>query len=252
VPPSRWIRRGVAGVAIGFLLAIAIGVVRPPNVADAIADATAPLGVWIHLVVVAFVFLETTVLLGFFIHGELVLMLSGVAAARGDASLAALIVLAWAAAVAGDVVGVLLGRRLGRPFIERHGRRLRLGPERLARVDGFFARHGRKALFIGRFTGFLRSVMSFVVGSAGLPVRRLVPVSMASALVWTCTFTVIGYAVAESFESAGQVAMRVTSAAIVVVIAASVIQSRLRVSRRPAPGSPMPGGDAATGSRQAA
>ena len=103
--------------------------------------------------VVAFVFLETTVLLGFFIHGELVLMLSGVAAARGDASLVALIVLAWAAAVAGDVVGVLLGRRLGRPFIERHGRRVRLGPERLARVDGFFERHGRKALFLGRFTG---------------------------------------------------------------------------------------------------
>ncbi|MDA0164082.1 DedA family protein [Solirubrobacter ginsenosidimutans] len=233
-----------------MLLAIAIGAVRPPNVADAIADAAAPLGVWIHLVVVAFVFLETTVLLGFFIHGELVLMLSGVAAARGDASLVALIVLAWGAAVAGDVVGVLLGRRLGRPFIERHGRRLRLGPERLARVDGFFARHGRKALFLGRFTGFLRSVMSFVVGSAGLPVRRLLPVSAASALVWTATFTVIGYALADSFASAGQTATRITSAAIVVVIAAFVIRSR--VSRPPAPAAaPRPGG-AATGDRPAA
>jgi len=251
VPLSRWIRRGVAVVAIGVLVAIAIGVIRPPNVAEAIADAAAPLGVWIHAVVVAFVFLETTVLLGFFIHGELVLMLSGVAAARGDASLVVLIVLAWTAAVAGDVVGVLLGRRLGRPFIERHGRRLRLGPERLARVDGFFARHGRKALFLGRFSGFTRAVKAMVVGSSGVGLRRLVPVSVASGLVWTGTFTVIGYALAESFEHAGQVAIQVTSAAVVLVTAAIVLQSRLRVSRQPGPGAPTPDGDAATDCRPA-
>jgi membrane-associated protein len=224
-------------------------VIRVPNVADAIADATAPLGVWIHLVVVAFVFLETTVLLGFVIHGELVLMLSGVAAARGDASLAALIVLAAAAAVAGDVVGMHAGRRLGRPFVERHGRRVRLGPAQLAGIDGFFARHGRKALFLGRFSGFTRSTMAFVVGSAGIPVRRVVPVSAASALVWTATFTVIGYAVAESFASAGQAATRITSAAIVAATAAFVIQARLR--RRGRDATPPPG-DPATGSRPAA
>ena len=87
----------------------------------AVADATSPLGAWIYLGVAAFVFLETTVLLGFLIHGELLLMLGGAAAARGDASLVAMIALAWAAAVAGDMVSLLLGRRLGRPFLERHG-----------------------------------------------------------------------------------------------------------------------------------
>jgi membrane-associated protein len=244
------VRRAVAIAGVGVLLAIAIGVIEVPNAADAMADVTGPLGVWIHLVVVVFVFLETTVMLGFFIHGELVLMLSGVAAQRGDASLVALIVLAWAAAVAGDVVGLQVGRGLGRPFVERHGRRVRLGPGQLARIDGFFARHGRKALFVGRFNGFTRSTMAFVVGSAGVPVRRVVPVSAASALVWTATFTVIGYAVAESFESAGQVATRITSAAIVLAIAAFVIHSR--VSRRPArDATPLPG-DAATGDRRAA
>jgi membrane protein DedA with SNARE-associated domain len=69
------------------------------------------------------------------------------------------------------VVSLRLGRSLGRPFLERHG----IGPERLARVDGFFARHGRKAPFLGRFTGFLRSTMPFVAGSAGMTVRRLRP-----------------------------------------------------------------------------
>jgi membrane protein DedA with SNARE-associated domain len=242
------VRRSVAIVGAGFLLAIAIGAIELPNVADAMEDVTAPLGVWIHLVVVAFVFFETTVLLGFVIHGELVLMLSGVAASRGDASLPVLIALAWAAAVAGDVVSLRLGRGLGRPFLERHGRRIRLDAERLDRVDGFVARHGRKALFLGRFTGFLRATMPFVVGSAGMTVPRLLPVSAASALAWTATFTLIGFAVAESFASAGQVATRITSAAIVVATAAFVIHAR--VSRRRAPDAP-PHGDAATGCRPA-
>jgi membrane-associated protein len=244
------VRRAVAIVGVGVLLAIAIGAVEVPNAADAMADVTSPLGVWIHLVVVVFVFLETTVMLGFFIHGELVLMLSGVAAQRGDASLVALIVLAWAAAVAGDIVGLQAGRGLGRPFVERHGRRVRLGPAQLARIDGFFARHGRKALFVGRFNGFTRSTMAFVVGSAGVPVRRVVPVSAASALLWTATFTVIGYAVAESFESAGLLVTRITSAAIVVATAAFVIHARF--SRRPGPDATALGGDAATGDRPAA
>jgi membrane-associated protein len=242
------VRRVAAVAGIGVLLAIAIGVIRVPNVAAAMADVTSPLGAWIYPVVAVFVFLETTVMLGFFIHGELLLMLGGVAAARGDASLVALIALAWAAAVAGDVVGVLIGRGLGRPFLEHHGRRIRLGPERVAKVDGFFARHGRKALFLGRFTGFLRSTMAFVVGSAGISLRRLGPVSAASALVWTGTFTVIGYAVAESFESAGLLATQITSAAIVVAIAAFVIQAKLNSRAR---GAKAPDADAATNPRQA-
>ena len=82
-------------------------------------------------------------------------------------------------------------------------------PARLARVDGFFARHGGKALFLGRFTGFLRATMPFVAGSSGVTPRRLLPYSVASALVWTATFTVLGYAFSESFSGAGETATRV-------------------------------------------
>ena len=153
-------------------------------------------------------------------------MVSGMAASRGDASLVVLVLLAWAGAVAGDVVGLRLGRAVGRPFLERHARRFQL-----ARVDGFIARHGRKAIFLARFTGFLRSTMPFVVGSAGMTVRRLLPVSAVSALVWTSTFTVVGYVVAESFASAGQTVTQITSAAIVAAITAFALHARLARSR---------------------
>ena len=225
------VRLSLAVIAASLALAIAVGAIEVPNVADDVADATSPLGAWVYLAISAFVFLETTVLLGFLIHGELLLMLGGAAAARGDASLVAMIALVWAAAVAGDMVSLLLGRRLGRPFLDRHGARVRIGPAQLSRVDGFFERHGPKALFLGRFTGFLRSTMPFAVGSSGLTLRRLLPFSVASGLVWTATFTVIGYTVAESLADAGAIAMRIGTAAILLVVAVLVLRSRFRRTR---------------------
>lgn len=245
---NRAIPACLAAVGVALALAIAIGVVEVPDAADAVSDATSPLGGWIYLALMGLVFVETTALLGFVIHGELALMVGGVAAERGDASLPVLIALVSAAAVAGDVASLLLGRRLGRPFLERHGARVRLGAAQLDRLDGFFGRHGGKALFLGRFNGFSRATMPFTVGSSGAPVRRLLPFSAASALVWTATFTVIGYTVAESFESAGETATRVGLAGILLVSAALLLRSRRRARHAP----PASGGGSATGDRRAA
>ncbi len=208
--------------------AIAAGLVAVPDLAGALSDATDSIGSWVYLAVPALVFFETTALLGFVIHGELALLVGGVAAERGDASLALLIALTWAAAVAGDSVSLLLGRRLGRPFLVRHGARFGLDDERLAGVEGFFHRHGGKALLLGRFTGFTRAVLPFVAGSSGLPLRRLLPYSAVSGLVWTATFIVIGYAFSESFTGAGETATKVTLVAVLVVTAIYVGTARRR------------------------
>lgn len=228
---TRLAPAGLAAVALGLAVAVAAGAVAVPDAAGALSDAADSLGAWLYLAVAAIVFVETTVLAGFMIHGELALLVGGVAAERGDASLLALVALVWAAAVAGDSVSLLLGRRLGRPFLERHGARAGLGEERLARVDAFFTRHGGKAIFLGRFTGFTRSVLPFVAGSSGLALRRLLPISVASGLVWTATFTTLGYAFSDSFADAGETASRVTLVA--VLLAAVLLTATTRLRRRP-------------------
>ena len=86
----------IAGIALAG--AIAVGALAVPDLAGALSDATRSLGGWIYLAVAVLVFLETTALLGFMIHGELALLLGGVAAERGDASLLAMI----------GLVGILL------------------------------------------------------------------------------------------------------------------------------------------------
>jgi membrane protein DedA with SNARE-associated domain len=85
------------------------------------------------------------------------------------------VLLATAAAVAGDVVSLLMRRRLGRPSSSSTAAASASAPNRSAKVDAFFARHGGKAVVDGRFTGFLRATPPFVAGSSGLTVRRCSP-----------------------------------------------------------------------------
>ena len=221
----------VAAAGVALAVAIAAGAIAVPDLADAVADATDSLGGWIYLAVPALIFLETTALAGFVIHGELALLAGGVAAERGDASLALLIALTWAAAVAGDSLSLLLGHRLGRPFLLRRGAVFGLDDARVAGVEGFFHRHGGKALLVGRFTGFTRAVLPFVAGSSGLRLRRLLPFSIASGLVWTALFIGLGFAFSESFAGAGETATRVGLVVVLAAAALSLLVARLRRPR---------------------
>jgi membrane protein DedA with SNARE-associated domain len=229
---ARFGPAGLAVAGLGLAVAVAAGIVAVPDLAGSVSGATESLGGWIYLAVVVLVFLETSALVGFVIHGELALLVAGVAAEHGDASLPVIIALAWGAAVAGDVVSLLLGRRLGRGFLERHGPRVRLGEPQLTRIDDFFARHGRKAVVLGRWTGFLRATLPFVAGSSGMPLRRLLPASAISAFLWTVTFIVLGYVFSESFRSAGEAATRWALVLILLTGAGLVVRSRLTRGKR--------------------
>ena len=81
-------------------------------------------------------------------------------------------------------------------------------------------------MVLGRFTGFLRATVPFVAGSSGMPLRRLLPASALSALLWTGTFVVIGYVFSESFTSAGETATRVALVLILLTGAGLVVRSR--------------------------
>ncbi len=208
-----------------FITTTAVAV---PDPAGTFSDAAASLDRWIYPVVAALIFVETSVLLGFVVHGELVLLVAGLTAERGDASLGLLIALAAAGAVAGDTASFLLGRRLGRPFLED-----RID---LSRVDGFFVRHGAKAIVLGRFTGFLRATMPFVAGSSGMALRRLLPMSAVSAVAWTALYICLGYVFSESI---GGTVTWLGMGAVLVVAAAFFIRSRLpRATGCPAAGVP--------------
>jgi undecaprenyl-diphosphatase len=96
--------------------------------------------------------------------------------------------------VAGDVTSFLLGRRLGRAFLVKHGPKVQITPERLVQVESFFERHGGAAVLLGRFVGIVRAVAPFLAGSGGMPLRRFLPYDILGAGLWGTTYCLLGYA----------------------------------------------------------
>jgi membrane-associated protein len=221
----------VASAAVALAGALAVGVIQTPDPSEILTDASSSLGAWTYLAVPGFALLETGAFVGLVVPGETAVVVGGVVAERGDAQLPTLIGLVWLAAVAGDVASFALGRRLGRPFLEAHGDRLRIRPAHLERAERFFARYGGRAVLLGRFVGILRALTPFLAGASRLPLRGFLPYSAVGALGWAATFTLVGYLFAGSFESAGETAARIALAAALLGAAALVLFAWLRRPR---------------------
>jgi membrane-associated protein len=229
--PPRAAIVAVGAVAAVALVLLATGAVRMPDLAGALTRLSHTLGAWTYAVVAGLAFLETGAFVGLVAPGETAIVLGGVVAASGDVSLPLMLALAWLAAALGDLASYALGRRLGRPFLVRHGARVGITPARLATVDGFFARHGGKTILIGRFVGLVRAVAPFSAGASGLPLRGFLPWSLLGTAVWVSAFTLVGYVFSSSFSAA---AGALTHGALALAVVAAVVVA-IRARRHPAP-----------------
>jgi membrane protein DedA with SNARE-associated domain len=100
----------------------------------------------------------------------------------------------------GSIVGWWIGLRGGRPLLERHGRWLHLGPERLERAERWFDRWGNVGVLIGRLTPLVRSFVSI---PAGVFEMRLVPYSVLTLIgsaIWAFAIAGAGYGLGSSYE----------------------------------------------------
>ncbi|WP_205699525.1 VTT domain-containing protein [Conexibacter sp. SYSU D00693] len=217
-------------VVLGLLL-YGSGLVELPNAEQVAEDLGETLGRWTYLLVPALAFLETGAFVGLLAPGETAMVLGGVVAGQGRISLATLIGLVWVAAILGDLVSFWLGRRLGRAFLVKHGPKVQITEERLHQVEGFYDRHGGKAVLLGRFVGLVRAVSPFLAGSSGMPLKRFVPYDVLGAGLWSATFLVLGFLFWQSFDTVLEYAEKGAFAlgtTIVVVVAAVWLARWLR------------------------
>jgi membrane protein DedA with SNARE-associated domain/membrane-associated phospholipid phosphatase len=208
----RWRRLALERRAIGILIALALAVYAsgvlselpdPKAVIDDIAEA---LGPWTYVLVGVMAFLETGAFVGLVAPGETVVIAGGVVAGQGTIALLPLIGLVWICAVLGDTTSFYIGRRLGRAFLEKHGPRLKITPERLEQVEGYFDRHGGKTILIGRFIGLVRALAPFIAGSSGLAYKRFIPYSIVGTGLWSATFCTLGFIFWRSFDRVAHIA----------------------------------------------
>ena len=199
-------RKLLAAGAVLVLGVYATGVLSalpdPKAIIDDIAQA---LGAWTYALVAVMAYLETGAFVGLVAPGETVVIAGGVIAGQGTIELIPLIGLVWICAVLGDSTSFYLGHRLGRGFLERHGPKLKITPDRLTQVEGYFDRHGGKTILIGRFIGLVRAVAPFIAGSSRVPYRRFIPYSIVGTGLWASAFCVLGYIFWRSFDQVAHI-----------------------------------------------
>jgi membrane protein DedA with SNARE-associated domain len=194
---------------------------------DGLLNVPAPVA---YALVAALVFGEAAVFVGFVLPGETAVVLGGVLAYRGDLSLPALLAVVVVAAIVGDSVGYEVGRRYG-DWVLRI-RPLRRHEPRLAAAQDFLRRRGASAVFLGRWTAFLRAMMPGLAGVSRMRYPRFVAFNAIGGLAWGTTFVLVGYLAGDSYARVEKIAGRSAAAATAaVVLILLVVWHRRRAAR---------------------
>jgi membrane-associated protein len=135
------------------------------------------------------------------VPGETALIAGALAAHDGALSIEVLIVLAAAAAIIGDNVGFAIGRRWGRRLFEKPG----IGyDQRLALLDlgePFFAKHGPKAVFLGRWVSGLRIASAWLAGMNKMSWPTFLLWNALGGIVWAAGVGLGAYYAGHAFET---------------------------------------------------
>jgi membrane protein DedA with SNARE-associated domain len=123
----------------------------------------------------------------------------------------------------GSLVGWVVGRVGGRPFIERHGRWLHVAPERFARAERWFDRYGSAFVLVGRLTPLVRSFVSIPAGVLEYPLAPYLALSAVASLIWCLAFGIAGHALGTHWDTVHHAFRFVDVAAVALVLAGAAV-----------------------------
>src|SRR5579884_3716509 len=128
------------------------------------------------------------------VPGETALVTAAALAGRGTLSIVGVVIAGCVGTIVGGHGGYWIGARGGRPVVERHGKWIRLTPERLEKTHSFFLQHGSKTVVLGRFVAFVRSFVGIFAGLSEMPLGLFAAYNALGGSVWVIAFSVLGYA----------------------------------------------------------
>jgi len=162
--------------------------------------------------------------------GETALVLAAILASQGKLQIWLVILIGVSSAIIGDNLGFLLGRRFGRDALvapgPMHNRRIRA----VRYGDGFFERHGPKAVFIGRWIALVRFATAWLAGINRMPFKLFFFWNAFGGITWGLTYGLAGYfggnAAAHVLAQAGIAGLVIM--VLIVLVAWLVIRRRER------------------------
>jgi membrane protein DedA with SNARE-associated domain len=188
--------------------------------------------VLVYGLVALLVFGEAAMFIGFVLPGETAVLVAGAIASQGRVNIVVLCTMVAIAAIVGDSVGYIVGRRYGErlfglPVIRHRRAALESALEGLRR-------RGPLYVFLARFSAFLRAVMPGLAGMSKMHYRRFFFANAAGGLLWGVGFTLIGYLAGNALHTVEKYASWGAGALLVVLIGVlvSVHLAKRRRERR--------------------
>jgi membrane protein DedA with SNARE-associated domain len=162
------------------------------------------------------------------VPGETALIACSVIASQGDLSIVAVIVVAATAAIIGDNLGYLAARKGGRALLNRYRLTRGIAERYLPRGERFFAKHGGKAVFLGRFVAVLRVTAAWCAGLARMNWWSFLGWNAAGGIVWATLVGVLAYFLGEAFAKLiGPIGLLAAGGVVLLTAAGFFIARRL-------------------------
>ena len=164
--------------------------------------------------------------LGIPLPGETALVTAAAFAAAGHLSISWVVATAAVAAIVGDNGGYWIGREGGLRFVRRYGRMLHIRETAIARAHAFFARHGAKTVFFGRFIALLRTWAAVLAGVSSMPYGVFMVYNALGGSVWAGLFGTLGFLCGQNLPALEHDIGRASLVLVVALVAALVLAAR--------------------------
>jgi membrane-associated protein len=182
---------------------------------------------FLYLLIGGIVFVETGLLFGFFLPGDSILFSAGlVAATHGDINIVILVLIIVAAAFFGDQVGFVLGRVIGRPYLDK--RKSPRVQKMIANAEKFYQQTGWWAVVAARFFPWIRTFVPPIAGASHMNYYKFLSANIVGAILWGAGITLAGF-YAANFPFVKSFSYAIAAFFII----ASIISVIVNYSRRP-------------------
>jgi membrane-associated protein len=154
--------------------------------------------------VMAIIFAESGLLLGFFLPGDTLLFSAGFLATKGvfGVSIHVLVLYLIIAAILGEVTGYMFGRKMGHRLFRRKDSML-FNPDNLVRAERFYAKYGPITIVLARFVPVVRTFVPIVAGAAKMDQRMFNVFNVLGAVLWVSLVTYIGFFAGDFLQARG-------------------------------------------------
>ena len=160
------------------------------------------------------------------IPSEVIMSLTGIAAAKGQLNLGVAIAAGTSGAMLGNILWYLAARALGhdrlKPFVTRYGKWLTVNWRDVEKAHRWFDRHGVAIVLIGRVMPTIRSLISVPAGLLDMRFRNFVIASTIGTAIWTALLAIAGYKLRENYADIDQLIEPLSNVVLLALIVAYI------------------------------